>query len=759
MPNYNLVVTAGYRPFTFDEMAKPLMMYKQEYDKYQEDINSMQSNADLAKYYIDEKLDADMLAKHEEYMNALKDLSDAFYNSAGLTAETATRAKNLRRRFSSEIGPMLKAAQERDTEIKEQRQAMLNNPDIVFSRYAQSTPLSYYQSAVRDPYSSINLKALQEKARLGAESITKAYPTTVKLDYAYDENGYTVPGYVTKRTRRGPKDDAQTILREIGNWDGKSEYTGNYSGYASLRKALQNATKLDSYSDSDIIDRINAAIDIGLAEGMTPSVTEEVVQGIKGGSGSSNSSTESIDSFGKRRMQSTETIPQGIATDKDAQKIAKKFSGLYQIPEQAKPEMLSVLGKEPQEGLLNYSTPELDLIYRDAKKYHDETEEKLEEYIQQGASARNSMSDKAKEILERYEKAKELMSNTATREDGEALLNEMRKNREIADWGNPNLGNKKDNELYHRLSVYEGRIRQIKEYRNRKAQKFWDTLADMQNSPKMELYQREDGSYDWESYAQDIENNQSRMLAVEKIDIDENMLKDFVSGIHATNESSKDDTSGLIPLDGGKKLGGQKAVDALYDGQSLKKGVSFGIMNTRMGGKDTYELTVKIGDRRYAVRGLGAKDFSATAGNTINFLKSTVFQSEAGEHKYIKPEGGQTFTGLASLLTRAMYANQDLRDYVSIPDTEIDDNPYAQRISRVGSTPTYGFKLRDSIGNTFNIVTDENYRIIYVADPRTADRSKLMKEMAAGFASTWKLRAKNNVGGLTKETTPDIILD
>ena len=41
MPNYNITVTEGYTPYTFDEMIKPLQIYKAEYDKMDAEIQDI----------------------------------------------------------------------------------------------------------------------------------------------------------------------------------------------------------------------------------------------------------------------------------------------------------------------------------------------------------------------------------------------------------------------------------------------------------------------------------------------------------------------------------------------------------------------------------------------------------------------------------------------------------------------------------------------------------------------------------------------
>ena len=264
MPNYNIVVTEGYKPYTFDELIKPLQIYKEEYDKIDAELQDINDRASLADYYIDKKKDADVLAIHDAYMKDLNALADSF-TSGGMTAEKRAMAKNLRKRYGSEISNILVAAQERKAEIDEQRQALLKNPSLRFSRNAQETGLNfYYNNPTRDPYVPYDLDKITKQAFEAAAAVTDSYPLRLKVENAKDPYGNDVPGWKTQIKVKGPLDSADTIINEIS----KDDYKGNYGNYKSARDAILASVGYDKMPDGKLKESILGAVNSGFAKGI-----------------------------------------------------------------------------------------------------------------------------------------------------------------------------------------------------------------------------------------------------------------------------------------------------------------------------------------------------------------------------------------------------------------------------------------------------------------------------------------------------------
>lgn len=723
MPNYNLVVTAGYRPYTFDEMAKPLMMYKQEYDKYQTDLDTMQTNADLAKYYIDENLDADMLTKHREYMDSLNALSDAFYNSSGLTAETATRARNLRRRFSSEIGPMLKAAQERDAEIKEQRQALLKNPNLIFSRDAQNTPLTFYQNAVRDPYTPIDLAELQKEAMTKSAAISATYPERTEILKSGQE------GWVRKRKYSGPEDSAEFIMNELEtnkDWDGSSEYSGKYSGYAALRNSMYAAANLDKY-DKPIRDRIKAAIDNGIRTGIVSKVDEDLAQDptySKSGSGSRNGKNVTLPNLSQMfPPQETNPIMTGVVTDEEKSNISKTLSGLNQLSEEAMKERGSLLSEHPE--MLGFTTSKLDTLYKDITDFiAKEAEEK-------------ALREKAIEILK---------AQGATYTPSISKPSPARPGAGGHVMGNKPAEPGKDPKDIARDKNYSKAIEDQLTYNEKLAElkkKYYKEAEKVLNLPNLNLYKNYEGEpFDYSQlsqYRDDVLSGVTKTQNAETFGLDNNMKRVLTSGLRWAVGNSD---SGLIDAKTGKAYSGLRLDDVL----DTSKDINAAIENI----DGRYEFVVMGKDgKKYIVRGSGYLNFAETAGKRIDFMNSITYPQGSNTTPIKLPveyNNPDNFNWMYNVLSSA-YGHT--LDEIGFP-VQINANTNLQKLTTEGGTTYYGMKLRNSNGQILNVILDKNrdgeYVIKGVMNPRTSneDRNDMVHLMASQWFSTYKGDAYKN---------------
>ena len=56
----NLVINSKFRPFTYDEMVKPLAQYKEAYDKVEQEYSNLAIQTEALKSMIDKDKDGDL---------------------------------------------------------------------------------------------------------------------------------------------------------------------------------------------------------------------------------------------------------------------------------------------------------------------------------------------------------------------------------------------------------------------------------------------------------------------------------------------------------------------------------------------------------------------------------------------------------------------------------------------------------------------------------------------------------------------------
>jgi hypothetical protein len=109
MANYDYTVDYSFKPYSFQEMLAPYMLYKEAYDKAEERAIELSDKSDVFKY-LSTELPEDSEARqiYEGYSNDLKRQADAL-GRHGLTLAIRGGLADMRKRFSGEIGRLERA--------------------------------------------------------------------------------------------------------------------------------------------------------------------------------------------------------------------------------------------------------------------------------------------------------------------------------------------------------------------------------------------------------------------------------------------------------------------------------------------------------------------------------------------------------------------------------------------------------------------------------------------------------------------------
>ncbi len=122
-----LVIDSKFRPFSYDELIKPMMQYKEAYDKVEADYSNLAAQAEQWKDVANQQQNPKAYAIYSNYAKDLDDMADRLSN--GLLAGDRAKFTNLKRRYTSEIGAIAKA----DEEVKRADELRLKmGPDAIF---------------------------------------------------------------------------------------------------------------------------------------------------------------------------------------------------------------------------------------------------------------------------------------------------------------------------------------------------------------------------------------------------------------------------------------------------------------------------------------------------------------------------------------------------------------------------------------------------------------------------------------------------
>lgn len=120
MANFNLVVnTSNFKPFTYEEMVRPLLLYKQEEEARQQAYLDLQEKASTLEDLAASEKDAEAYGAYTAYKNKLREVADEMAKN-GLTRQN-NQVFNLRKSYINDIKPLNDLLEKRNKLVEEQR--------------------------------------------------------------------------------------------------------------------------------------------------------------------------------------------------------------------------------------------------------------------------------------------------------------------------------------------------------------------------------------------------------------------------------------------------------------------------------------------------------------------------------------------------------------------------------------------------------------------------------------------------------------
>ena len=123
---FNIAVTSKYKPFTYEEMIKPLEGYWEKYDEQEEDLAKLKTDASAIKSYLDTlpkiegpngelvytEADQQLVNQYNNYIKSIEDIGNQMASS-GLNYDLKVKAKELPSMYNNQIAPIATAIDSR----------------------------------------------------------------------------------------------------------------------------------------------------------------------------------------------------------------------------------------------------------------------------------------------------------------------------------------------------------------------------------------------------------------------------------------------------------------------------------------------------------------------------------------------------------------------------------------------------------------------------------------------------------------------
>lgn len=174
MANYSLVANSAFQPFSYAELAAPVMEMSNYHEKLAQEYDTLSKQADVLEAMGSNDRDKKSGAydRYKSYSDALRQEADNLFRY-GLNTESRNRLTDMRRRYNTDIVPIQNAWNKREQEADLQMKAYLQNPSLMFTRDASNTSLDEYVANPTGGYGVINGANISAQMSAMAKNLEK----------------------------------------------------------------------------------------------------------------------------------------------------------------------------------------------------------------------------------------------------------------------------------------------------------------------------------------------------------------------------------------------------------------------------------------------------------------------------------------------------------------------------------------------------------------------------------------------------------
>lgn len=130
MPNYIITSGAKYDPFTYGELAAPLISITKARNELEDAYGELEAEASVWDKLKNNPQDAEVYNQYKAYSDDLKAQADALMRE-GLTPTSRRNLSKMKARYKAEINPIEEAWNKRDADIKDYKTQLTKDPTLL----------------------------------------------------------------------------------------------------------------------------------------------------------------------------------------------------------------------------------------------------------------------------------------------------------------------------------------------------------------------------------------------------------------------------------------------------------------------------------------------------------------------------------------------------------------------------------------------------------------------------------------------------
>ena len=167
-------ITTGsqFTPYTFDELLKPFLLYKEELDKQTKDFEDYGTNAEAIGAFLDSNLDSDIYSTYTNYMDALNSAATDL-SKQGLTPESKENLSALKRSFNKDMLPIKAGIEARDKARQQWNELSAKDRTLMTSFNPNTASVSAFMNGKTPESINVSGNDLMQRAYNIAQVVSK----------------------------------------------------------------------------------------------------------------------------------------------------------------------------------------------------------------------------------------------------------------------------------------------------------------------------------------------------------------------------------------------------------------------------------------------------------------------------------------------------------------------------------------------------------------------------------------------------------
>lgn len=167
-------ITTGsqFTPYTFDELLKPFLLYKEELDKQTKDFEDYDTNAEAIGAFLDSNLDSDIYSTYTNYMDALNSAASDL-SKQGLTPESKEKLSALKRSFNKDMLPIKAGIEARDKARQQWNELSAKDRTLMTSFNPNTASVSAFMNGKTPESINVSGNDLMQRAYNIAQVVSK----------------------------------------------------------------------------------------------------------------------------------------------------------------------------------------------------------------------------------------------------------------------------------------------------------------------------------------------------------------------------------------------------------------------------------------------------------------------------------------------------------------------------------------------------------------------------------------------------------